>query len=766
MGSRKQTHRLWYAEPALSWAEEALPIGNGRLGGMIFGGVHQERIQFNEETLFTGRPIPIEGEPYVELQTIRDHLKQGHYEAAQMHAETRFLKPASYNDQSDFGKYQNFGEIELEFAPCEGEITAYRRELDMDEGIVRVSYQVEGNHYLREYFCSYPDHVMVIRLSCTKPASLHVKVSLTGKQPDCRIQVYPEECSIVLSGSVVNLDYQAKLGVVTRGGAQTVGNHSIMIRHADEVILLLSAATDYLPSAPEFRGKDYSAFNNLVLSKAAEQSFEQLWHTHKEDYQHLFHRVHLELEDERTVDHLPTDQRLVRYRQGEQDPGLEVLLFQYGRYLLISSSRPGTLPANLQGIWNDSNDPTWGAMFCYNINLNMNYWPVQTTNLAECHQPMIAFIDRLRPSGRISARKYFNARGWFTAKKSDIWCYTQPYAKAVNGLFIGGAGWLCDDVWEMYNFNRDLDYLKEMAYPIMKEAAEFYLDYLIENESGYFVSSPSTSPENSFKINGKAYQVSDGCELDHRIIANLFQNCRKACEVLKLDSEFDEELRAALQKISPMRVGRYGQIQEWVHDWDDPHDKHRHLSHLYGVHPAQWVSPQSTPELSDAAKVTLNCRGDGDTGWSRAWKVNLWARLLDGNRAHSILHGFISQRVYANLFCYHPPFQIDGNFGATAGIAEMLLQSHYDSHLHLLPALPDTWPNGAVSGLRARGGFTVHLMWRSGELQRFQVYGQPKQKGDMHYRSGQVPFELNARGSIDGSVTAEGVFQFSGKPGM
>ena len=385
-------------------------------------------------------------------------------------------------------------------------------------------------------------------------------------------------------------------------------------------------------------------------------------------------------------------------------------------------------------------------MFCYNINLNMNYWPAETTNLAECHRPLIRFIDSLRLSGRRSAKCYFDAKGWFTAKKSDIWGYTQPYAAAVNGLFIGGAGWLCEDVWEYYSFSGDTEYLRDTAYPILKEAAEFYLDYLTENEDGFLVSSPSTSPENSFLADGKKQTVSDGCEMDHRIIEELFGNCIRCCGILGVDADFRARLEEAKGKLAPTRVSRRtGGIQEWYHDWKESDPEHRHLSPLYGVYPAQLITAEQ-PALMEAAKATLNSRGDESTGWSRAWKINLWARLLDGNRAHKVLRGMLAERFFGNLFSFHPPFQIDGNLGYTAGVAEMLLQSTYEGEIRLLPALPEEWRDGRVSGLQARGNFTVDIVWKDGRLTRAAIRGEPGAGGTIAYNGEERPFEMPGSG--------------------
>ncbi len=629
--------RLWYDKPATEWESEALPIGNGRLGTMFFGGIKSDRIQFNEETLYSGKPIAPNETAYLELPKIRELLANKDYEAAQNYAETVFLKKTSFGDASDFGSYQNFGDIYLDFADQDDEISGYIRELDLNQAIGRVRYTCAGKTYTREYLSSYPANVIIMRLTCDAAGSLNLKVSLMAGQQQATVTA-PSNGTLVLSGTTGYMGFEAVIQAVCEGGSVVSDNAQLKIEGADAVTLFLTAATEYLPDAPDYKGRDYHAFNQNVLNFVRQKSWDDLKKEHIADYQNLFGRVDLEL-GQTEKNNISTDARIRNYQNGEADPALEALAFQYGRYLLISNSRKGSLPANLQGIWNDKNNPQWGSMFCYNINLNMNYWPAEITNLAECHEPMIQFIDRLRPSGRKSAKAYFNADGWFTAKKSDIWGYTQPYAAAVNGLFIGGAGWLCQDVWAYYSFHRDKEYLKRTAYPIMKEAAEFYLDYLTENEDGFLVSSPSTSPENYFMIDSKALTVSDGAEMDHRIIEELFGNCIKACEILGVDEEFKKLLTEKKKKLAPTKISRTGEIQEWYHDWTCRDADHRHLSHMYGVYPAQLITPEKNPELIEAAKRSMNSRGDKTTGWSRAWKINVWARLLDGNRAYRILHG-------------------------------------------------------------------------------------------------------------------------------
>ena len=739
--------KLWYTAPAESWEKEALPIGNGRLGAMFFGGTDTERIQFNEESLYSGRPIKPDEKAYLELPKIREYLKNGDYAAAQEHAETVFLKKTSFGDASDFGAYQNFGDLFIEFENQNGETEGYIRELDLENALGRVSYIRGGKKYTREYLASFPDNVIALRFSCDTPGSLDFSVRLRPGQPGAETKYMPDG-SIVLSGNTGYIGFEAVVKIIAEGGSVKSCGGYMKAEKADSVLILLSAATEYADIHPEYKGNDYRAFNKRTVENAASKTWSELKAAHIEDYQKFFGRVELKIGGAEKAE-LPTDERLKEYQNGGKDPSLEALIFQYGRYLLIGSSRKGCLPANLQGIWNDSNNPKWGSMFCYNINFNMNYWPAEVTNLSECHEPALRFIGSLRESGRKSAECYFGAKGWFTAKKSDIWGYTQPYAAAVNGLFIGGAGWLCQDIWEHYSFSRDYEYLKSTAYPIMKEAAEFYLDYLTENREGYLVTSPSTSPENYFLVNGEYHTVSDGCEIDNRIIEELFGNCIKACEVLCTDGDFKKLLEEKKARLAPTRVSSSGEIQEWYCDWQRREPDHRHISHMYGVYPAQLITPYNRPELMEAAKVSMNSRGDLTTGWSRAWKINVWARLLDGNRAYSVLTKMVAERFFANLFSFHPPFQIDANFGYTAGVAEMLLQSFYDGRIYLLPALPDEWENGSVTGLRARGGFTADMQWQDGKLVKAVIKGEPGRKGVLCFSGAELEFEIGKDGAFN-----------------
>lgn len=740
---------IWSEKEAEDWESEAYPIGNGRLGAMVFGEVEQEHIQFNEETLFSGKPMAIDEKAYLQLDKVRELLKHRQYKEADEYTNNVFLKKGAYGIQSEFGMYQNMGEVLIEHCNQNGMITGYKRQLDLDEAVVKINYQCDDIKYCREYLSSYPANVIAFRMTCSDKKALNLKISMISKQDNGKVTSFHDE--IKLTGTTGYLEYEARLKVVCENGIVHTENDKLCIEQADGVTVLLTAATEYCMDNAGYRGNDYKQHNQNVLKNAVFEGWNTIKEKHIKDYRNLFCRVDLQLEKSENAERTTKD-RLSLYREGACDHDLEALLFHYGRYLLISSSRQGTLPANLQGIWNNSNNPIWGSMFCYNINLNMNYWPAEVTNLQECHVSLLRFIDSLRISGRKTAKAYFKAGGWFAGKKSDIWGFTQPYADAVFGLFIGGAGWLCQDIWEYYSFNKDLNYLEKTAYPIMKECAEFYLDYLIENEDAVLVSSPSSSPEQVFYVDGRKVAVSDGCEIDHRIIEELFDNCINCCEILKIDEDFKCRLKESKKRIALTKIGKNGEIQEWYHDWDYPEKTHRHLSNMYVFFPGQKYMGEKNPDLVNAAIKTMNTRGDEETGWSRAWKINLWARLSDGNRAYKVLQSMVKTHINNNLLATHPPFQIDGNLGYTSGVAEMLLQSSYTGEIWILPALPDTWKQGSVTGLRARGNITVDIFWKESKLNYAVIYGKAGNEGKAFYDDHMIKFKIG----VDGKLRLDG----------
>ncbi|MCP2163718.1 glycoside hydrolase family 95 protein [Goodfellowiella coeruleoviolacea] len=709
---------LWYDEPATDWESQALPLGNGALGATFLGAPGGERLQFNEKTLWTGGPGSREGYTHGNWTRPRpgalDSVRQ------QLAAVTR-LDPRAVADQlgqpkQGYGAYQDFGELALDPLTAPGEVTGYERALDIGRAVGSVSYVADGTHYLREYFASAAHGVVVARLSARERGRIGFTARVSV--PDNRsVTSTAANGRITIRGALSDngLRYEAQVQVRAEGGSRVDNpDGSVTVTGADAAVLVLGAGTDYADTYPDYRGADPHQRVTRVVDRAAGTPYPALLAAHQRDYRALFDRVRLDV-GQRMPDQ-PTDALLAAYTDGTSaaDRALEALYFQYGRYLLISSSRAGSLPANLQGVWNNSTTPPWSGDYHTNINLQMNYWPAEVTNLTETTGPLFDFVDALREPGRVTARQLFDSPGWVVNNETNPFGFTGVHDWPTAFWFPEAGAWLAQQYYDHYRFTRDERFLRERAYPVLRELTEFWLDQLrVDPRDGSLVVTPSFSPEHG--------DFSSGAAMSQQIVWDLLTNTVEAAEAVGEDAAFLDRVRDTLSRLDPgTRIGSWGQLQEWKQDWDDPADDHRHVSHLFGLHPGRQIAPGSTPELARAAEVSLTARGDGGTGWSKAWKINFWARLLDGDHAHRMLAEQLRTSTLANLWDTHPPFQIDGNFGATAGVAELLVQSQH-TEVHLLPALPASWPRGSVAGLRARGDVTVGASWAAGRATQYTL---------------------------------------------
>ena len=777
-GIAQNSDEIWFDKPA-TYFEETLVLGNGKMGASIFGGIQTEKIFLNDITLWSGEPMNHNNNPeaYKNLPEIRAALKAENYKLA----DSLNKKLQGQFSQS----YAPLGTLLLHFKN-EANITNYKRSLDLTTAIADVSYESNGVKYNREYFISNPKKVMVVRLTSDRKKAISFdlkfesqlrfkikeldrKLIATGYAP---VHVEPSYRGSIKNPIVFDANkgtrFTSAFSIKQTDGTVKIQDAVLSVQNATEVELLVAVATSFngFDKNPATEGLNHENIALDQIKSSKKETYANLKKEHVADYSELYNRVDFKL-SHKELPNVPTDQRLLRYETGANDQNLEILYFNYGRYLLIASSRTKEVPANLQGLWNPHIRPPWSSNYTININLQENYWLAETANLPELHQPLLSFIGNLSKTGAITAKTYYGTNGWAAGHNSDIWALTNPVGDFGQGnpnwanWNMGGV-WLTSHLWEHYLYTKDTTYLKEYAYPIIKGAATFASEWLIKDKHGQFVSSPSTSPENLYKTpEGYVGATLYGATADMAMIKELFYSYLNASKTLAIQDDFTRKIKFILENLSPYKIGQKGNLQEWYYDWEDQNPKHRHQTHLYGLHPGNHITPYDTPKLAEAAKTTLDIKGDETTGWSKGWRINLWARLWDGNRAYKMYRELLryvnpdtaqpnSKRggTYPNLFDAHPPFQIDGNFGGAAGVIEMLMQSNTET-IYLLPALPDAWQKGSIKGIKARGGFEIDLDWEQHKLIKSTVSSLKGGKTTVSYKGRKKEIHLNPNESIN-----------------
>lgn len=776
----QSTTKLWFDEPA-TYFEECFVLGNGKLGASVFGGVASDKIYLNDVTLWSGEPVNpnMNPEAYKYIPKVREALANENYKLAD---------ELNRNVQGKYSEsYAPLGNLFIDFKH-QGEVKNYYRELDISKAVSKVNYQVDGVKFSREYITSHPDQIMVIKLSADKKEALNFTIKMNSllkyktsiKNETLKVDGYaPYYVAHTIQKNVqdsvrFNKDrgtrFSSYLKIENKGGKLIYTDSTLTVNGATEAKLYLSIATSFngFDKDPAKEGLDNKAIAKKQLSLAYKKGYDKIKENHLSDYQNLFDRVELNL-GKTNAPNIPTDERLKRYYNGSEDKNLEVLYFQFGRYLLISSSRTKNVPANLQGIWNSDVQPPWCSNYTMNINVEENYWLAETANLSELHIPLLTFIENLSETGKVTAKTFYGVdKGWASCHNSDIWAMTNPVGDFGKGRtqwsnWNMSGPWLVTHLWEHYQFTQNKDFLKNKAYPLMKGSAEFCLNWMVEDRKGMLITSPSTSPENTYVTNdGFKGATLYGGTADLAMIRESFIQLIEASKVLNVDTAFRKELQKALDKMHPYQIGKKGNLQEWYHDWEDAKPQHRHQSHLFGLHPGNHITTELTPELAEASKKSLEIKGDKSTGWSKGWRINLWARLKDGNHAYKMYRTLLNYvepsglhtnykkggGTYPNLLDAHPPFQIDGNFGGAAGVLEMLMQSN-KNQIYLLPALPDVWAEGSIKGICARGGFEVSMVWKEGQLIKTSVYSKTGGKTTLKYKENQKEIDLNAGQTIE-----------------